>query len=90
MRTPPRKFRTLAAIFSAGVLLFATQAAFAQTASPPSTTATRPAKVLPDQTSVPSSGPPSTTGQATGEASRDPTIKQMNEDEKQKVDTKGK
>ncbi|SEE08914.1 hypothetical protein [Bradyrhizobium erythrophlei] len=90
MRTPPRKFQTLAAILSAGVLLFATQAAFAQTTSPPSTTATRPAKVLPDQTSVPSNGPPSTTGQATGEASRDPTIKQMNEDEKQKVDTKGK
>ena len=90
MRIPPRKFRTLAAILSASVLLFATQAAFAQTASPPSTTATRPAKVLPDQTSVPSSGPPSTTGQTTGEASRDPTIKQMNEDEKQKVDTKGK
>ncbi|MGY3692544.1 hypothetical protein ACVIGA_002624 [Bradyrhizobium sp. USDA 3240] len=90
MRTPPRTFRTLAATLSAGVLLFATQAAFAQTASPPSTTATRPAKVLPDQTSVPSNAPPATTGQTTGEASRDPTIKKMNEDEKQKVDTKGK
>lgn len=90
MRTQPQDFKTLAAILSAGVFLFAAQTAFAQTASPPSTTATRPAKVLPDQTSVPSNGPPSTTGQTTGEASRDPTIKKMNEDEKQKVDTKGK
>jgi hypothetical protein len=46
--------------------------------------------VLPDQTSVPSNGPPSTTDQTTGEASRDPTIKKMNDDEKRKVDEKGK
>ncbi|QIG97593.1 MULTISPECIES: hypothetical protein [unclassified Bradyrhizobium] len=89
MRTPLQKFGTLAATLSAGVFLFAAQT-FAQSASPPSTTATRPAKVLPDQSSVPSNGPPATTGQATGEASRDPMIKKMNEDEKQKVDTKGK
>ncbi|MGY3131450.1 hypothetical protein ACVWZM_002132 [Bradyrhizobium sp. USDA 4501] len=86
MRTPPQTFGTLAATLSAGVLLFATQTALAQTASPPNATATRPARVLPDQNSVPSSGPPATTGQA----SRDPTIKQMNDDEKRKVDTKGK
>ncbi|WP_316396791.1 hypothetical protein [Bradyrhizobium sp. 33ap4] len=90
MRTPPQTFGTLAAALSAGVFLFATQAALAQTDSPPKATATRPAKVLPDQNSVPSSGPPATTGQTTGEASRDPTIKQMNDDEKRKVDTKGK
>ncbi|WP_338828801.1 hypothetical protein [Bradyrhizobium sp. 27S5] len=89
MRTPPVKFQALAATVAAGVFLFATQTALAQTAAPPST-ATRPAKVLPDQTSVPSNAPPATTGQATGEASRDPMIKKMNEDEKQKVDTKGK
>ncbi|MHC2465253.1 hypothetical protein [Bradyrhizobium embrapense] len=89
MRTPPQTFGTLAALLSAGVLLFAAQAS-AQTNSPPSTTATRPAKVLPDQTSAPSNAPPATTGQSTGEVSKDPTIKEMNEDEKQKVDTKGK
>ena len=33
---------------------------------------------------------PATTTQTTGEASRDPMVKKMNEDEKQKVDTKGK
>jgi hypothetical protein len=33
--------------------------------------------------------PPATTTQITGEASRDPTVKKMNEDEKAKVETKG-
>ncbi|KJC58413.1 hypothetical protein UP10_26125 [Bradyrhizobium sp. LTSPM299] len=90
MRTPSTMFWTLAATMVAGVFLFSAQAVFAQSNSPPSATATRPARVLPDQTSVPGNGPPSTTGQATGETSRDPTIKKMNDDEKQKVDTKGK
>ena len=53
------------------------------------TTATRPATTPPDQSSLPSQSPPATTGQTTGEASRDPVIKKMNEDEKAKVDTKG-
>jgi hypothetical protein len=83
-------FWTLAATLIAGVFVFGAQTALAQTTSPPGATATRPARVLPDQTSVPGNGPPSTTGQATGETSRDPTIKKMNDDEKQKVDTKGK
>ena len=39
---------------------------------------------------MPSNAPPATTTQTTGEASRDPTVKQMNENEKAKVDTKGK
>jgi hypothetical protein len=34
--------------------------------------------------------PAATTTQTTGEASRDPVVKKMNEDEKHKVDTKGK
>jgi hypothetical protein len=63
----------------------------AQTGQPPSTTATRPATATPAQTSVPNdSAPPATTTQTTGEASQDATVKKMNEDEKQKVDTKGK
>jgi len=73
-----------------GVLLFDAQATNAQTSAAPAATATRPAKTLPDQSSVPSSGPPATTTQTTGEASRDPVIKKMNEDEKSKVDSKGK
>jgi hypothetical protein len=82
--------RTLAALLLSSVFLFNVQAARAQTNSPPSTTATRPAKTPPDQTSVPNNAPAATTTQTTGEAGRDPAIKKMNEDEKQKVDTKGK
>jgi hypothetical protein len=82
--------RTLAVSLLSSVLLFNVQAASAQTNSPPGTTATRPEKTPPDQTSIPNNAPPATTTQTTGEASRDPTIKKMNEDEKQKVETKGK
>jgi hypothetical protein len=64
--------------------------ATAQTTPPPSSTATRPATTPSGQTSLPTEGPPATTTQTTGEVSRDPVVKKMNEDEKQKVDTKGK
>ena len=84
------KLMTLAASLLSGVFLMNPQAVSAQSSSPSGTTATRPAKTAPDQTSVPNASPPATTTQTTGEASRDPTIKKMNEDEKQKVDTKGK
>jgi len=65
-------------------------AASAQTSSPPPATATRPATTPPGQTSLPNDAAPAKTNQTTGEASRDPVVKKMNEDEKQKVDTKGK
>jgi hypothetical protein len=81
----------LAAPLLAGVFVLGLQAARAEdAATKPSATATRPAKEGPDQTSVPNNAPPATATQTTGEASRDPAIKKMNEDEKQKVDTKGK
>lgn len=84
------KLGTLAAGLLSGALLFDAPAANAQTNAAPDATATRPAKAPSGQTSIPSSGPPATTTQTTGEASRDPTIKQMNETEKSKVDSKGK
>ena len=80
----------LAVSLLSSVVLVHIPAATAQTTSPPSTTATRPATTPTGQSSLPSQGPPATTGQNTGEASRDPVVKKMNEDEKQKVDTKGK
>ena len=80
----------LAVSLLSSVLLLNAQAATAQTTSPPSATATRPATTPPGQTSLPNDAPPATTTQTTGEANPDPTIKKMNEDEKQKVDTKGK
>jgi hypothetical protein len=80
----------LAVSLLSSALLLNAQAAIAQTTSPPSATATRPATTPPCQTSLPNNAPPATTTQTTGEASRDPVVKKMNEDEKQKVDTKGK
>lgn len=90
MKTGIVKSGTLAATVLSGVLLFDVQAATAQTSASPGTTATRPAKTPADQTSIPASGPPATATQTTGEASRDPVVKQMNDDEKAKVDSKGK
>jgi hypothetical protein len=80
----------LAASLLSGALFLNAPALFAQTSSPPSATATRPATTPPGQTSLPNDAAPATTTQTTGEASRDPVVKKMNEDEKQKVDTKGK
>jgi hypothetical protein len=80
----------LAVSLLTSVLLLNAQAATSFERSPPSATATRPATTPPGQTSIPNESPPTTTTQTTGEASRDPTVKKMNEDEKQKVDTKGK
>jgi hypothetical protein len=79
---------TLAASVSS-VLLANVQEAAAQTNPPPSATATRPATTSPAQTSAPNASTPATTTQTTGKANQDPTVKKMNEDEKQKVDTKG-
>jgi hypothetical protein len=78
----------LAAMLLSSAFLLQTQTATAQT-TPPAATATRPAKTPSGQSSLPNASPPATTTQTTGEASRDPTIKKMNEGEKHKVDTKG-
>jgi hypothetical protein len=80
----------LAVSLLSSLLLLNAPAAIAQTTSPPSATATRPATTPPGQTSIRNESPPATTTQTTGEASRDPMVKKMNEDEKQKVDTTGK
>ena len=49
----------------------------------------RPARG-PEQTSVPSTAPAATTGQTTGAQNQDPTVKQMNEAEKSKIEKFGK
>ena len=82
--------RTLAVSLLAGVFLISVEAANSQSNSPPSATATRPARQPQEQGSVPNNTPPATTTQTTGEASRDPTVKQMNEKEKDKVERGGK
>ena len=84
----PTTNTTLAVSLLAGVFLFGIEAV-AQTNSPPSATATRPAE-QPQEQSVPNNAPPATTTQTTGEAPRDPIVKQMNEKEKDKVERGGK
>jgi hypothetical protein len=83
------KVMTLAALISS-VLVSNVHEVAAQTGQPPDTTATRPAKTSPAQTSVPNASPSATTTQTTGESNQDPTVKKMNRDEKRKVDTNGK
>jgi hypothetical protein len=86
--TPQRM--TLAVSLLSGVFLLSLSSAGAQNTAPPSATATRPARTPAEQTSIPNASPPASTTQTTGEANRDPVVNKMNEDEKQKVDTKGK
>jgi len=83
------KITALAALISSALVSNVHEVA-AQTSQPPNTTATRPAKTTPAQTSVPNAGPAATTTQTTGQSNQDATVNKMNEDEKQKVDTKGK
>jgi hypothetical protein len=84
------KAATLAALVSIALLSNVQEVAAQTNPPPPSATATRPAKTPPEQTSVPNASPPATTTQTTGESNQDATVKKMNEDEKQKVETKGK
>ena len=81
---------TLAVSLLSSVFLLSLSPAYAQTNSPPSATATRPAKAPAEQRSIPNASPPATTTQTTGEANHDPVVNKMNADEKGKVDTKGK
>jgi hypothetical protein len=80
----------LMALLLSSATLFGVQAVTAQTNTLPNATASRPAKTPTEQTSEPNAAPPATRTQTTGETNHDATIRKMNEDEKQKVDTKGK
>jgi hypothetical protein len=80
--------RALAVLLLSSAFFFGLQSADAQNSSTPPTTATRPS--APDQTSLPNAGPPASTTQTTGQVNQDPTVKQMNEKEKGKVERQGK
>lgn len=71
-------------------LCFHAGIALADDPSQPNTTATRPAKELPGQTTLPSNSPPATTTQPTGSTDQSPTVKQMNEEAKKKLEIEGK
>src|ERR1700722_5476300 len=66
-----------------------TPATTAAQANSPSATAARPQKTGPEQTSFPNAAPPATTTQTTGESNQSPTVKNMNEDGKKKLETEG-
>jgi hypothetical protein len=66
-------------------------AAWADDASPPKATATRPAKEHPQETSLPNDkAPPATRTQETGSTDQSPVVKQMNAEEKKKLEIEGK
>lgn len=71
-------------------MLFGAANAVAQTSPAPNATATRPADTPPGQTSAPNTSPPASVNKPTGSTEQDETVKQMNDDEKRKVDSKGK
>jgi len=82
--------RTALAFFA--VLMAASLPAAAQTSTPTGPGAAaeaRPARG-PEQSSVPSAAPPATTGQTTATKNQDPTVRQMNESERRKVEVNGK
>jgi hypothetical protein len=54
------------------------------------TTATRPAKDHPQETTMPNNAPPATRTETTGSTSQDPTVQKMNADEKKKLEIEGK
>jgi len=85
------RHRALAMSLVAGAFFSATPAVCDEANSPPPATATRPMKSPPGQTSIPDpNAPAATTTQTTGQANPDPTVKQMNDEGKRKVETEGK
>ena len=52
--------------------------------------AARPARGPQSETSVPTPAPPASATQTTGATNQQPAVKQMNEEEKQKVEKEGK
>jgi hypothetical protein len=87
---PPTNMKNTVIPKSGGEQTPATTPTTAAQANSPGTTAARPAKTGPEQTSVPNAAPPTTTTQTTGESNQSPTVKNMNEDGKKKLETEGK
>ena len=83
--------RSAKAVVTALLLLVGSLAPIASADdNPAKTTATRPAKEHPNETSLPSTAPPATRTQKTGTVDQDATTKKMNEDEKKKLEIEGK
>lgn len=83
------KSGTFALFLLAGGALLVVQNASAQNNTPPAT-ATRPSPNGPEQSSVPNSAPPASRTQTTGRTDQDPTVKEMNAKERDKIEREGK
>ena len=75
---------------SGGEQTSATTPTTAAEANRPGANATRPAKTGPEQTSIPNANPPASVTQTTGASNQEPKVKEMNEEEKNKIEKEGK
>jgi hypothetical protein len=82
--------KPLQLILLSSFMMFGAESVIAQTSPAPGTTATRPADTPHAQTSAPNAAPPASINKPTGSTDQDETVKRMNEEEKRKVDSKGK
>ena len=87
---PPTNMKNTVIPKSGGEQTPATTPTTAAQANRPDTTATRPAKAGLEQTSIPNASPPVTATQTTGAANQDPKVKEMNAEEKKKIEKEGK
>ena len=77
-------------LIALSLLGFQTAVALADDPSPPKTTATRPAREHPNETSLPNNAPPTSSTQTTGSTDQSPVVKEMNAEELEKVKKEGK
>ena len=87
---PPSNMKNTVIPKSGGEQTPATTPTTAAEANKPDATATRPSKTGPEQTSIPNANPPVTATQTTGASNQEPKVKQMNEEEKTKIEKEGK
>ena len=83
--------KSVGPLIALSILILQPIAAWADDPSPPKATATRPAKEHPDETSLPNDkAPPANRTQETGSTDQSPVVKQMNAEEKKKLEIEGK
>jgi cytoskeletal protein RodZ len=87
---PPTNMKNTVIPKSGGEQTPATTPTTAAEANRPGTNADRPSKTGPEQTSVPNASPPATITQTTGATDQEPKVKEMNEEEKKKIEKEGK
>ena len=78
-------------VFALSFTCFHIGVASAEDPAPPKTTATRPVREHPNETSVPNnSAPMKAQTDTTGSTNQSPVVKEMNSEEKRKIEVEGK